>query len=238
MSVNWYNMEAIVLAGGFGTRIQSVVADVPKPMAPVAGKPFLYYILHKIVKQRIKRIVLAVGYKRESIINHFGSNFESAEILYSVEDEPLGTGGAIRKALQSAEGDDVLIINGDTYFDVRLNELLSFHQQGSFDLTMSLKPMENFDRYGTVLVDNKKVVGMVEKQPSDKGLINGGVYVIKRSLLNKYPVNTKFSFETDFLEKEINNIEIGAFISEGYFIDIGIPEDYARAQKEWLMING
>lgn len=232
------NVEAIILAGGFGTRIQSVVADVPKPMAPVAGKPFLYYILHSLVKQGINRIILAVGYKRESIINHFGSNFESAELLYSVEEQPLGTGGAIRKALQLAEGDDVLIINGDTYFDVWISELLSFHQQGLFDLTMSLKPMENFDRYGTVLINHTKVVEMVEKQPSDKGLINGGVYIVKRSLLNKYPVNTKFSFETDFLEKDINHIEIGAFISDGYFIDIGIPEDYARAQEEWIKING
>lgn len=226
-------MEAIILAGGFGTRIQSVVSDVPKPMAPVAGKPFLAYILQSLVKQDIRKIILAVGYKKESIINHFGNRFESAELLYSLEEEPLGTGGGIRKALELAEENEVLVINGDTYFDLSLKDLMNLHQQNSFDLTMSLKPMENFDRYGTVLIDHNKVTGMVEKQPTLEGLINGGIYVIGKKLLNKYPVNTKFSFETDVLEKEFNNINIGAFISDSYFIDIGIPEDYARAQKDF-----
>jgi D-glycero-alpha-D-manno-heptose 1-phosphate guanylyltransferase len=227
-------LEAIILAGGFGTRIQSVVSDVPKPMAPVAGKPFLLYLIQSLEKQGVGRIILAVGYKRESIVTYFGNKFGSAELFYSVEEEPLGTGGGIRKALEMAEENEVLVINGDTYFDLGIKDLMDFHRQGSFDLTMSLKPMENFDRYGTVVTDhNNKVIGMAEKQPSSKGLINGGVYVIKKSLLNKFPLNTKFSFETEVLEKEINNIEIGAFISDGYFIDIGIPEDYAKAQEDF-----
>lgn len=230
-------MEAIVLAGGFGTRIQSVVRDVPKPMAPVAGKPFLYYILKSLVKQNIDKIILAVGYKRESIINHFGNKFDSADLLYSIEEEPLGTGGGIRKAIQMTVGDEVLIINGDTYFDLPIIDLIKFHQQGSFDLTMSLKPMEDFDRYGTVITDHDRVSGMKEKQPCQKGLINGGVYVIKQHLLNKFPVNFNFSFETEVLEKEINNLIIGAFVSDSYFIDIGIPVDYAKAQEDFRGID-
>jgi D-glycero-alpha-D-manno-heptose 1-phosphate guanylyltransferase len=231
-------LEAIVLAGGFGTRIQSVVSDVPKPMAPVAGNPFLYYILQSLVKQDIDRIILAVGYKKDSIINHFGNRFENIEILYSLEDEPLGTGGGIRKAVPMAEGDEVLVINGDTYFDIPLSNLIKFHCKGSFDLTMSLKPMENFDRYGSVIIDQDRVVGMKEKKPCKEGLINGGVYVVKKSILDKFPPDFKFSFETEVLEKGIYNMRIGAYVSDGYFIDIGIPEDYAKAQEDFGYRDG
>jgi D-glycero-alpha-D-manno-heptose 1-phosphate guanylyltransferase len=226
-------MYAIVLAGGFGTRIQSVVSDVPKPMAPVAGKPFLYYLLKELVNQGIQQIILAVGYKREVIINYFGNHFESAELLYSVEEEPLGTGGGIRKALNLVNGEEVLIINGDTFFDLPLKNLIQFHQQGSYDLTLGLKPMENFDRYGTVLVEQDRVVALKEKQPCEKGLINGGIYVMNKNILSPFPLNTKFSFETEVLEKEINRLKFGAFLSDTYFIDIGIPEDYLKAQDDF-----
>ncbi len=231
-------MEAIVLAGGFGTRIQSVVSDVPKPMAPVAGKPFLYYILQNLVKQNINKIILAVGYKRESILNHFGDKFERADLLYSIEDIPLGTGGGIRKALEMTENEEVLIINGDTYFDLSFKELVLFHHKGSFDLTLGLKKMENFNRYGTVIVKEDRVIGMKEKFPCKKGLINGGVYVLNRSLLGEFPLNSRFSFESEILEKEFNHLRFGAFISDDYFIDIGIPEDYAKAQVDFGIING
>src|ERR1035437_1166127 len=168
-------MEAIILAGGFGTRIQSVISDVPKPMAPVCGKPFLYYILQNLVQQKIERIILAVGYKNEVIINYFGYKFQSAALIYSVEDEPLGTGGGIRKAIEMTIGKKILIINGDTYFDLSISELDQFHSNGHFDLTMCLKPMKHFERYGTVTVDHNRVSGMKEKQSCDSGLINGGV---------------------------------------------------------------
>ena len=226
-------MEAIILAGGFGTRIQSVVSDVPKPMAPVCGKPFLHYILQSLVRQNINRIILAVGYKSEVIINHFGSKFQTADLIYSIEDEPLGTGGGIRQALEMTDGEQVLIINGDTYFDLSIEELLFFHLNNRFDLTMCLKPMNHFDRYGTVIVDQKKVTGIKEKQPCDSGLINGGVYLINREILEKFAAGSKFSFEKDFLEEEVSRLKFGAFISDNYFIDIGIPEDYEKAQWDF-----
>jgi D-glycero-alpha-D-manno-heptose 1-phosphate guanylyltransferase len=226
-------MEAIILAGGFGTRIQSVISDVPKPMAPVCGKPFLHYILQNLVQQKIERIILAVGYKHEVIINYFGNKFQTADLIYSVEDEPLGTGGGIRKAVEKAVGERVLIINGDTYFDLSFNELDQFHSNGNFDLTMCLKPMEHFDRYGNVTVDQNKVTGMKEKQSCDSGLINGGVYLINREIIEIFPAGSKFSFEKDFLEKEVNRLKFGAFISDKYFIDIGIPDDYEKAQWDF-----
>jgi len=196
-------LEAIILVGGFGTRIQSVVSDVPKPMASVCGKPFLYYILQSLVQQKIERIILAVGYKKEVIINYFGYKFKSADLIYSIEDVPLGTGGGIRKALEMTSGRQVLIINGDTYFNLPIGELDQFHSEGNFDLTMCLKPMEHFDRYGTVTVDQNRVIGMKDKQPCFSGLINGGVYLINREIIEKFKVGIAFSFEKDFLEKEI-----------------------------------
>ena len=226
-------MEAIILAGGFGTRIQSVVSDVPKPMAPVCGKPFLYYILQSLVQQKIERIILAVGYKNEVIINYLGYKFQSADLIYSIEVEPLGTGGGIRKGIEMTVGKKVLIINGDTYFDLSISELDQFHSNGNFDLTMCLKPMVHFDRYGTVTVDQNMVIGMKEKQACESGLINGGVYLINREIIEKFPVGSKFSFEKDFLEKEVNHLKFGAFISDNFFIDIGIPEDYEKAQEDF-----
>ena len=181
-------MEAVILAGGFGTRIQSVISDVPKPMAPVCGKPFLHYILQNLVRQNINRIILAVGYKNEVITNYFGNKFQSADIIYSIEDEPLGTGGGIRQALEMTFGKQVLLINGDTYFDLPISEFVLFHTRGKYDLTMCLKPMKNFDRYGTVTVEQNRVTGIKEKQPCDNGLINGGVYLINRELIENFPV--------------------------------------------------
>jgi len=230
-------MDAIVLAGGFGTRIQSVISDVPKPMAPVCGKPFLHYILQSLVRQNIDRIILAVGYKHEVILKHFGYKFQSAELIYSIENEPLGTGGGIRKAIELTVGKQVLIINGDTYFDLPLEELMSFHANGQYDLTMCLKPMKHFERYGTVTVDQNRVKGMKEKQPCDTGLINGGVYLINREIIEKFTVGDKFSFEKDFLEEEVWHLKFGAYISDKYFIDIGIPEDYEKAQMDFKLKN-
>jgi D-glycero-alpha-D-manno-heptose 1-phosphate guanylyltransferase len=229
-------LEAIILAGGFGTRIRSVVSDVPKPMAPVCGKPFLHYILQSLVQQNIDRIILAVGYKHEVIINHFGNKFQTADLIYSIEEEPLGTGGGIRQALEMTLGDQVLIINGDTYFDLSIGELILFHRNGGYDLTVCLKPMIQFDRYGTVTVDQNRVIGMQEKQPCDSGLINGGVYLINREILEKFAAGSKFSFEKDFLEEEVSHLKFGAFISDNYFIDIGIPEDYEKAQQDFRVL--
>ncbi len=225
--------EAIVLAGGLGTRLRSVVADVPKPMVSVCGKPFLFFVLQNIVKQNIKRIILAVGYKYKAIFDYFGNEFQTAELIYSIEDEPLGTGGGIRKAIEKTLGQQILIINGDTFYDLSINELFLFHTNGKYDLTMCLKPMQHFDRYGTVTAEQDRVTGMKEKQPCDSGFINGGVYLMNKEIIEKYAVNSKFSFEKDFLEKEVSQLKFGAYISDKYFIDIGVPEDYEKAQTEF-----
>lgn len=222
-----YSMEAIVLAGGFGTRLQSVVKDVPKPMADINGKPFLEYILTYLANNGVKKIILSVGYKKEIIENYFGNSYKKMEIVYSKEDEPLGTGGAIKKALNFCESENILVLNGDTFFEVNLQTLMKEHQKTDADVTISLKKMYNFDRYGKVIVEKNRVISFTEKEFSSSGLINGGVYIIRKDILDN--TEDKFSFEQDFLEKKISSLNISSYIDEAYFIDIGIPQDYQKA---------
>ena len=225
--------EAIVLAGGFGTRLQTVVKEVPKPMAPVAGKPFLQYILDYLIAHKVTHVVLAVGYLRETIIDYFGDNYLSLSITYAVEENPLRTGGGILNACKQIKGDNVFVINGDTFFDVDLVELSAFHETNNALLTVALKNMKKFDRYGTVETDNDgRIVGFLEKKYLDEGLINGGIYCLNKHIFHP-ELPAAFSFEKEILEKEIVNRKIYGLRSEGYFIDIGIPEDYARAQDDF-----
>jgi D-glycero-alpha-D-manno-heptose 1-phosphate guanylyltransferase len=225
--------EAIVLAGGFGTRLQKVVSEVPKPMAPVAGKPFLQYILDYLIAHKVTHAVLAVGYLRETIIEFFGDQYQSLKITYSIEDNPLGTGGGILQACNYLNGDNAFVINGDTFFDVDLIELSAYHQTNNALLTVALKKMEKFDRYGTVeLGSDGKITGFLEKKYLDEGLINGGIYCLNKQVFHP-ELPQVFSFEKEILEKEIVNRKIYGLRSEGYFIDIGIPEDYARAQTDF-----
>lgn len=216
-------MEAIVLAGGFGTRLKEVVSDVPKPMAPVNGKPFLEYLLKDLSKKGIKHVILAVGYKKEIIKEYFKNRYENIEITYSEELTPLGTGGAIKKALKLAKEADVFIVNGDTFFDVDLKGMKEFHTEKKSTLTVAVKEMKNFDRYGSLVIKEKKIIEFEEKKKKAKGKINGGIYLIKKDLLNRIE-KEKFSFEKEILEDK--KIEKYSYESKGYFIDIGIPKDY------------
>jgi D-glycero-alpha-D-manno-heptose 1-phosphate guanylyltransferase len=220
-------MEAIVLAGGFGTRLSTVVSDVPKPMAPINDRPFLEYLLEDLNEKGINRVILAVGYKKEIIKSHFKEKYKNIDIIYSDEDIPLGTGGAIKKALTLAEDENIFIINGDTFFDVDLKEMYQFHKKNSSKLTLAIKEMEKFDRYGSLILEGDKIIKFEEKKYVDKGYISGGIYLINRELLLEEKKET-FSFEKEILENEKFQIEKYGYKSEGYFIDIGIPEAYYR----------
>lgn len=224
--------EAVILAGGFGTRLQSVVEDLPKPMAPINDKPFLEILLNYLAKQGFNHIILSVGYKYQSIQKHFGPLFKNMAIDYFVEDHPLGTGGAIKAALTLAKSEDVFIFNGDTFFDIPLDKFFDFHiKKGS--LTIGLKEMENFDRYGTVsIAKDGRITGFGEKQYREKGYINGGIYLMKSNFFDSYPVEEKFSFEKDIMEQYFASRDFYGKVFNNYFIDIGIPEDYERAQTE------
>lgn len=218
-------MEAIVLAGGFGTRLKEVVSDVPKPMAPVNGKPFLEYLLKDLNKKGIRHIILAVGYKKEIIKEYFKNRYENIEITYSEELTLLGTGGAIKKALKLAKEEDVFIVNGDTFFDIDLKRMKEFHTENKSILTVAVKEMENFDRYGSLIIKGNKIIEFEEKKKKAKGKINGGMYLIKKDLLDRIE-KENFSFEKEILEDK--KVEKYSYESEGYFIDIGIPEDYFK----------
>lgn len=231
-------MEAIILAGGMGTRLQSVVSDVPKPMADINGKPFLEYLLKYLSNSGITRAVLSVGYKSNIIAGHFGSRYANIEIVYAIENEPLGTGGALVQSLKHVNDSDVFLLNGDTFFAVDLLQFCQIHQHQQNDVTLVLKPMENFDRYGVVELAEGRVKGFKEKRFTERGLINGGVYLLKTSILNIQQLPKKFSFETDFLEKELQDLQVGAHISDAFFIDIGIPEDYEKAKLNFKTISG
>lgn len=222
-------MEAIILAGGKGTRLKSVIQDIPKPMAPIDGEPFLKYILKYLQKNNIERVILSVGYKWNVIQEYFGDKFENIEIVYSIEDEPLGTGGAIKKAMAKVVNRQVFIINGDTFFNVDL-EALTLKDDSK--LILSLKEMRNFDRYGCVESNNENfVLSFTEKKYKKTGNINGGIYLASKNIFDDYNLEEKFSFEK-FMEDNFQKLKITIKVFENYFIDIGIPEDYTKAQNE------
>lgn len=223
--------EAIILAGGFGTRLAHVVSDVCKPMAPVAGQPFMRFILDQLADQRFDRVIIADGYKRESIEGFFGSQYRGMDIIYSPEDTPLGTGGAVKRALSFCKTEWVFVVNGDTYFDIDYQSMMESngYADGSGDVVIAVKPMKDFDRYGTVdVASSGMILGFNEKKPCNEGLINAGVYLMRRDALDSMP--EIFSLESDYFESIVDQGVLFAVVNKGVFIDIGIPEDYECAQ--------
>ena len=226
--------ECVILVGGQGTRLRSVVQDIPKPMAGINGKPFLEYLLSFLNAQGCKRVVLSVGYKYEVIEQYFGNQYLNLKIDYAVEKEPLGTGGGIKNSLSFITQNDFFLLNGDSFFDVNLSQLSEFHTFNKSLVTLSVKEMHHVDRYGTLSIEDGKIVSFNEKQPIEKGFINTGVYVVSKSVFEKaYIPQEKFSFEKDILEENVSKLPFYAFQSDGYFIDIGIPEDYRKAQEDF-----
>jgi D-glycero-alpha-D-manno-heptose 1-phosphate guanylyltransferase len=224
--------ESIILAGGFGTRLQEVVKDVPKPMADINGKPFLEYLLSYLTEQGIKKAIITVGYRHEVIRDYFKNQYNDLSLEYSIEKEPLGTGGGIKKALNLTRNNDVFILNGDTFFNINLKELYQFHTLKTSQLTIALKPMKDFDRYGAVIIDDKnKIIGFREKGFTQSGLINGGIYILNKPFFEQINFPIKFSFEKDFIEKYCRGNNFYGIPFETYFIDIGIPKDYKEAKR-------
>lgn len=227
-------MEAVILAGGLGTRLREIVADAPKSMAQVCGRPFLSYLLDQLQALGIKKVVLATGYRHALLADHFGSSYGNISLAYSVESEPLGTGGAIAKALQLCTSENVLVLNGDTFFAVEFKEMMACHLRLQADISVALKEMVSFDRYGSVTMECGRIVAFHEKKMCDRGYINGGVYIVRKSLFTGLGFPERFSFEEDFLGKYLHSFMVAGFKSDGYFIDIGIPEDYARAGRDFV----
>jgi D-glycero-alpha-D-manno-heptose 1-phosphate guanylyltransferase len=227
--------EAIVLAGGLGTRLKSVVGDVPKSLAPVAGRPFLGYLLDYAKQQGIKKFIFALGYKTEQIETFVEGYLPEGSYFFSIEDQPLGTGGAICKACKEVSSVNAIVLNADTFFAVSFSDLAELHEEHKAACTLALKPMKAFDRYGVVSINEQQVVtGFSEKKYHNAGLINGGVYALSAAVFLQKSFPPVFSFEKDYLEKEFANRNILGMVSDAYFIDIGVPEDYHRAQAELI----
>lgn len=233
MSSGTEKVPVVILAGGFGTRLKTVVGDCPKPMAPVQGKPFLEYLLRSLEQSGIvSKCILSVGYLSNQIKSHFGKNFGSIPVEYSIEDSPLGTGGAVLKAARMMSENEFILMNGDTFFPVDLKSLMAVHHEKKADVSIALKKMYDFNRYGTVICRDGQIIHFEEKKSVPDGLINGGVYVFRRDALVKHDLPDVFSLEKDFLEINTADMRFVGVECDEYFIDIGIPEDYQRAQIE------
>jgi D-glycero-alpha-D-manno-heptose 1-phosphate guanylyltransferase len=227
--------EAILLAGGLGTRLQSTVPDLPKPMAPVAGKPFLEYLLLYLKHFGFKRVIISTGYLSEKISSYFGNKYDDIQLIYAEEKTPLGTGGALKFALKFCEEQHVLVLNGDSFFDIDLQSFLFFHLHYAGMFSIAARQIENASRYGTLEIKDDEILAFREKTGNDQpGQINGGIYYVDNFFfLESCPQAENFSLEKDFLEKHVNDFGFFAYAEDSYFIDIGIPEDYQKAQDEF-----
>jgi D-glycero-alpha-D-manno-heptose 1-phosphate guanylyltransferase len=229
-------MEAIVLAGGLGTRLAGRLQGVPKPMASIAGRPFLEILLNQLQRAGCARAVLSVGHLHTVIQGHFGREFGGMRVDYSIESAPLGTGGAIRAALRETTERSVLVLNGDTFLDADYAQMFCFHEAEGAALTIAITRRDDVARYGGVLVDDRRASGRIcgfqEKGRSGPGWINAGAYGIDKSVRWPDGLPEKFSFEADFLAPEIGRLAPAAYKVDGFFLDIGVPEDLDRAQTE------
>lgn len=222
-------MEAAILAGGLGTRLKSVINDVPKPMAPVREKPFLEYLLDYLNNNGFERVVLLIGYKADIIKNHFGDKYKNIDIIYSIETNRLGTGGAIKLALSKIISNEFFLLNGDTFFNI---DIKSMSLLKNSKITIALKKMYNFDRYGSIeIYKNGIIKKFTKKREMKSGFINAGVSLVKKDIFDDHELRKNFSFE-NFLEKNYNHLSISTILFENYFVDIGVPDDYNKFIKD------
>lgn len=227
-------MKAIVLCGGLGTRLGALTRNTPKPLIDVAGRPFLAHVLDKLCIPEIDGFVLATGFHAKQVSNVIKSIWQGRPVLYSVEEQPLGTGGAIRLAMESFSLDRALVVNGDTLFDCDLHALVDCFEESAWMTRMSLRHVGDCARYGRVRVaDDGRVIGFGEKGHAGPGLINAGIYLQLRDPLDSFGA-APFSFETDYLAKLNPAWPIQGQVQDGYFVDMGIPEDLARARKDLM----
>ncbi len=223
--------EAIVLAGGFGTRLRELVPDWPKPMAPVAGRPFLEIVLRSLVSKGFTRVVLSLGYMAGKISGYFGNRFFGMDLAYVVEEQPLGTGGAVRLALTQCKQAPVFVLNGDAFLDLEAEEIEKLWLMHRRPIIVA-REVPDTARYGRLQVQDGFVKSFTEKGIAGPGIINAGCYLFERTQLNDFALYQPFSLETDFLAKAVATMPVDVFMTQGQFIDIGVPEDYQRAQTE------
>jgi D-glycero-alpha-D-manno-heptose 1-phosphate guanylyltransferase len=233
---------AVILAGGLGTRLRSAFSTGPKSLAPVNGRPFLDYLLRWLNAEGVQEAVLCVGYKRSQIEDFVqeGRNW-GLRVSYSIEEELLGTGGAIKKAEPLISGDRAFVLNGDTFLEVNLSEMLDFHRRKQSRATLAVTLAKDKGRYGGLELDwEGRIIRFSEKAGSSKAegegngetSINGGVYLIESQTLSQIPPNVAVSLEKEVLPNLVASGAVYGFRTRGYFLDIGVPDDFERAQIE------
>ncbi len=226
--------DIIILAGGLGTRLKDEIPDLPKPMAPVNGRPFLEYLLNYIDSFGFRKVILSTGYLGNVIMDHFRERYKGLQLEYSVEDKPLGTGGAIKLAVEKVKTHYFIVMNGDTFFNINLQRFFQINIENLAKMSIALREVDNASRYGQIDMNNQGIItGFHEKSDNDKpGLINGGTYILNTKYFRKFDLPAVFSFEKDWLQKYAFTEEFRGQIFNDYFLDIGIPEDYKKAQDE------
>jgi len=233
LAKNRKSLEALILAGGKGTRLRGVVADRPKPMASVSSRPFLEWLLLSLHAQGVHQVILCTGYMSEMVEAYFGNGHSlGMTVQYSRDPAPLGTAGAVRHALGQVHGDRFLVLNGDSYSRVDLCQLAQSHARRHASATIWLVGVDDCRRYGSVVIgEDGAVQAYIEKSPEKcAGLINAGVYLLERQVAETIPDKRAVSMETEFLPGLIG-CGLSAVVGEGPFLDIGTPEAYAVADE-------
>ena len=227
--------EAIILAEGAKSESKSQDKDVPKSMTPINGRPFLEYILDDLIKNKIERVIFSITSNSKSIAYHFGDRYKNCELVYIYEEDPLGTGGAIKTAIKSVNGEHVLVTNSDSIFITDIQGQFVFHQNREADVTLGVKAMSDSHRYRTVIADNNsRIHNFREKESASNGLINTGVYIFNVKVFTSIDFPQTFSLVKDYFQTHTKESKFYGYQSDGYFLDIGIPEDFAKAQEEFL----
>ncbi|MBV8939051.1 MAG: nucleotidyltransferase family protein [Alphaproteobacteria bacterium] len=229
-------MQAIILAGGFGTRLKSAIGeDVPKPMAPVGGEPFLAHYLRYLQGQGVSEALIALHHLAQTISGYFGDSFEGIRLRYAVEEKPLGTGGAVKRALAILQPEAPLFVgNGDSFVEIDIRAMRASHIRSGAALTIGLRGMPDCSRYGEVMFDAAhRITEFRYPGRAQPGMISTGCYIVSPDLFAGNAVPEAFSFEADFQRPFCAAVPMHAWLAQGYFIDIGVPEDYARAQAEY-----
>jgi D-glycero-alpha-D-manno-heptose 1-phosphate guanylyltransferase len=226
-------MDCIILAGGFGTRLQDVVKEVPKPLAPINGKPFLVLLLQQLATfKHIKNVILALGYKAEAVIEYFEKHPPPIPLIYSLEKEPLGTGGCLLHAMEASVADEFLVMNGDSYLDFSFEGMQTHHRTKQADFTMAVLEVADGSRYGKVeFNEHFRIEGFKEKTGAVAPCwISAGIYLVKRNCLSSLACGKSFSLEKEGFSSLLKKRMI-AYPCQGTFIDIGTKESYSEAQK-------
>lgn len=231
-------MEAIILAGGYGTRLASVLgAFTPKILAPITeSTTFLDFLIIYLRKNGIKSFVFSLGHLNSPIIEYLNDKYSNLDYKINIELSPLGTGGAIKSSLNLCKSENIFIINGDTILQTDFKEMLEFHINENADCSICIKHLKNFSRYGSIQIDsNNNIEYFIEKKEREEGFINGGVLIVNRKIFKGY-FKKVFSFENDFIPERMidTNFNIKGFKTVGNFIDIGVPEDLELFRKNYI----